>query len=179
MVDRVSRSFLNQIKIDIYNKIYNAYDGLVAPYKTTGSFTDAAFVEMAQHVEAGTGGLKPMVFGTKLALSKIMKDQYYYSGDMTKQLNEKGYLPNYLGYDLVEIKQAHTPNTDSFAISDNFLLFIPSGVNKIVKIGFEGSTIVREGAPQDNADESIEYSFKQKYDVGILSAGKFGIMRLS
>lgn len=179
MVDRVSRSFLNQIKTDIYNKIYNAYDSLNAPYKVTGTFTDTAYVEMAQHIEAGTGGLKPTVFGTKLALSKLMKDQYYYNGELTKGVNENGHLPNYLGYNLVEIKQSHTANTDAFAIDNNFLLFVPTGVNKIVKIGFEGSTIVREASPQDNADESIEYTFKQKYDVGVLSAGKFGIMRLA
>jgi hypothetical protein len=98
---------------------------------------------------------------------------------MTKSLNEKGFLPNYLGYDLVEIQQSHIPNTEQFQIANDFLLFVPSGVNKIVKIGFEGSTIVREASPQDNADESIEYSFKQKYDVGILSAGKYGIYKLA
>lgn len=178
MVDRVSRSFLNQIKIDIYTKIYNAYDQLAAPYKITGSFDDQEFVTLAQHIEAGTGGLKPMVFGTKLALSKIMKDQYFYSGEMTSQLNQNGYLPNYLGYNLVEIQQAHTPNTDNFAIDNNFLLFVPAGVNKIVKIGFEGSAIVTESNPQENTDMSMEYTFVQKYDVGVLSAGKFGIYRL-
>jgi hypothetical protein len=98
---------------------------------------------------------------------------------MTKSLNEKGFLPNYLGYDLVEIQQSHVANTDTFAIDNNFLLFVPAGVNKLVKIGFEGSTIVREASPQDNADESIEYSFKQKYDIGVLSAGRFGIYKLS
>lgn len=179
MVDRVTRSFLNQIRTDIYGKIYNSYANLGATYGVTGAFDDQEFVTLAQHVEAGTGGLKPMVFGTKLALSKIMKDQYFYSGDMTKALNEKGFLPNYLGYDLVEIQQSHTANTDTFAIDNNFLLFVPAGVNKLVKIGFEGSTIVRESSPQDNADESIEYSFKQKYDIGVLSAGKYGIYKLS
>jgi hypothetical protein len=179
MVDRVSRSFLNQIKTDIYSKIYNSYANLGATYGVTGSFTDDAFVTLAQHIEAGTGGLKPTVFGTKLALSKVFKDQYYYSGDITGQRNAKGFIPNYLGYDLVEIQQSHTPNTDTFAIDNNFLLFVPAGVNKLVKIGFEGSTIVREAAPTDNADMSIEYTFIQKYDVGVLSAGKYGIYKLS
>lgn len=179
MVDRVSRSFLNQIKIDIYNKIYNSYASLSATYGVTGTFTDTSFVTLAQHVEAGTGGMKPMVFGTKLALSKIMNTQYYYSGDLTKELNQKGFLPNYLGYSLVEIQQAHAPNTESFAIDNNFLLFVPAGVNKIVKIGFEGSTIVREASPQDNADMSLGYQFIQKYDVGVLSSGKYGIMKIT
>lgn len=179
MVDRVSRSFLNQIKIDIYSKIFASYSSLGATYGVTGAFSNDTFVELAQHIEAGTGGLKPMVFGTKLALSKLMKDQYYYSGELTKGLNEKGYLPNYLGYDLVEIEQAHTPNTNTFAIDNNSLILIPAGVNKIVKVGFEGSAIVRESAPTDNADMSLEYTFIQKYDVGILAAGKYGIYKFA
>lgn len=179
MVDRVSRSFLNQIKIDIYNKIYNSYSNLGATYGVTGAFDDTTFVSLAQHIEAGTGGLKPMVFGTKLALSKVFNGQYYYSGSMTDQRNAKGFLPNYLGYDLVEIEQAHSPNTDTFAIDNNFLLLVPAGVNKLVKIGFEGETIVREASAQDNVDMSMEYTFIQKYDIGVLSAGKYGIYKLA
>lgn len=177
MVDRVSRSFLNQIRTDIYNAIYDSYSDLNSTYGITGTFDTQKFVELAQHIEAGTGDMKPYVFGTKLALSKVMNDQYYYNGDLTKQLNEKGYLPNYNGYPLVEIKQSHKPNTDTFAIDNNFLLFIPAGVEKIVKIGFEGQAIVDQANTQDNADDSIEYMFKQKYGVAVLSAGKYGIWK--
>lgn len=179
MVDRVSRSFLNKIRTDIYTTMVNSYSGLGTAYKATGTFDIDTFVQLAQHVEAGTGGMTPTIFGSKLALSKVMNDQYFYSGALAQELNQKGFLPNFNGYPLVEIKQSHTANTDTFAIDNNTLFVIPSGVEKLVKIGFEGSAIVTESSPQENADMSLSYSFKQKYDVALLSAGKFGIYTLS
>jgi hypothetical protein len=174
MVDRVSRSFLNQIKIDIYNKIYASYSALGANYKGTGAFAVNQFHQVVQHVEAGSGGLTPTVFGTKLALSKVISGSYV-SYNMMDEINRKGFLANFQGVDLVEIKQAHTPNTDSFAIANDLLLFVPAGVNKIVKIGFEGAAIVTESQANQNADQSVEYMFTQKYDVGILSAGRYAM----
>jgi hypothetical protein len=174
MVDRVSRSFLNQIKTDIYNKIYASYANLGTAYKATGSFSVTQFHQLVQHVEAGSGGLTPTVFGTKLALSKVISGSYV-SYNMMDEINRKGFLANFQGVDLVEIKQSHIPNTDNFAIANDFLLFVPAGVNKIVKIGFEGSAIVTESQPNENADMSLEYQFTQKYDIGVLSTGKYAM----
>lgn len=179
LVDRVATSFAYQIKKDIYDAIYNSYNALGATYGINGTFDADNLVELAAHVEAATG-LKPVIYGTKLALSKITVQPGYYSPAMLDEINKQGYLGQFRGIDLIEIQQAHVPGTDNFAIANDFLLVVPAGNDKLVKLGFEGDAIIIDNVDTNrNADLSIEYTFMKKYGVLVLSAGKYGIYRIT
>jgi len=179
LIDRIAMSFNSQIKYEISTAIYNTYSDLSSPYAYTGTFDITQFITMAEHVQAGCGGERPICFGTKLALMKILQAANFNSLPMLEEYNRKGYLANFMGVSLMELTQAHVPNTDTFGVNTSMLIVIPTVVQKFVKLGFEGTTQAYENSGNDNVDLSREFIFMKMYDMGILASGKYGIYLLS
>lgn len=177
-VNKVGLSMATAIKNDIYSAIYNSYDAVDAKHFISGSFNGDTLVTLAQRVQAENAGVKPLVFGTNLALSKVTASNGFMSYNMMDEYNNMGYLGTFRGIDLVQLDQVINPSTNDFGINDNFLLVIPSGLDKPVKLGFEGNTIVTENNNQ-NAAQTVDYVVQKAWDVAILAAGTYGIYRLS
>lgn len=181
-INKVAISMATAIKTDVYTAIYDSYTSLDATYQASGAFDPATFVTMAEHVKAACGGLEPVIFGTTLALSKVLPATGVAgvtSMNMLDAYNTQGYLGRYRGYNMFALEQAHIPSTDTFAISNNFLLIIPMGTNKIANLGFEGEGIVYTNAAESNAGMEVEYKFQKAWDVQVLAAMKYGIYRVS
>jgi hypothetical protein len=179
-VNRVAESFANEIKTDVYNAIYNSYDNTNdSAHFMSGTFAAATFNSLVSQVQAENGNLKPIAFGTKLALAKLYPGAGYMSYNMMDAYNMSGYIGEFQGTKLVELEQAIDPTTGATAINDSFLLVIPSGSDKIVKLGFEGSAIITENTNDLPVDQTIEYNFQKSYDVQVLAAGRYGIYRVS
>jgi len=185
MVNRIATSFALQIKSDIYAGIYSSYSTLSATYGVTGTFSVSAFNTMVAHVQAAANTPDVVCFGTKLALAKVTPTAGFtaYPGLMNQEMlgvvNSQGYLGNLQGTPLVELTNAHVPGTDNFVIDDSFILIVPQNSEKIVKLVFEGEAIMTDNAFDQNADMSIEKGFGKQYGIAILSASKYGFMKLS
>ena len=180
-MNKVAMSMATSIKTDVYGAIYDSYTLLDATYQASGAFDGTTFVTMAEHVKSACGGLAPTVFGTVLALSKILPATGVAgmtSMNMLDAFNTQGYLGNYRGYNMFAIEQAHIPSTDTFAIGNDFAIIIPMGTNKIANLGFEGEGIVRMETPNDNVGMEMEYSYQRAWDVQILAAMKYSIYRI-
>lgn len=175
MIDRVQLSYGHEVALRIYNAIYGSYNSLVAPYQVSGTFDETKLVDLIAHVEASTGQ-KAVVFGTKKALSKITITDT--SDGMKDKLNLLGHYGMFRGTDLMELPQAHKPNTNDFAIDDDFLLVVPNG-EKIVKVILEGDAYVYDTEAGQRNDEQIEFFFGRKVGIGVLKADRFGIYKLS
>ena len=183
--NKVAMSFINAIQTDVYSALYDSYDGTDSTYFATGSFSATTFNTMAEHVKAANGGIPVVAWGTKLALAKLNAHTGYtaYPGlnsqNMLDEYNTMGYYGRFQGTALLQIDQGHTANTDSFAISDSFVIVTPMGVDKPVKLGFEGNTIITENSLNKNADQSLEYTMQKMWDTQILTAGRYGIYRVT
>lgn len=184
-VNRVALSMAATIKGDIYNAIYDSYNGLEAEFQESGSFDPVTFNTLVQRVQAANGGLKPVAFGTKLALAKITPSAGFtaYPGFMSQNMmdeyNISGYLGHFQGTDLIELEQALVPNSLDFAIDDNFIIVAPSGTDKIVKLGFEGESLITENSNNLPVDQEFEYTFQKSWAVDVLAAGRYGIVKLA
>lgn len=176
MVNRVARSFTHDIAVKMYDAIYAAYSDIAAPYKLTGVFNLGEYNTLVEHVEAANDG-PAMVWGTKNALSKIAPGVV--SDAMADQRNSVGYYATVDGTTLMQLRQGHRHNTNTFAINDNFLLIVPQGRENIVKMVTEGGSLIQEVAGGVSADMSIEYMFQRKYGLALLGAFKYGIYRLA
>jgi hypothetical protein len=176
MVERVAKSYNNKIKTEIYDAIYNSYDGLTAPYQVTGTFAEADLSTLIAHVEAGTGQ-DAVIYGTKAALGKVSTAQI--SDNMKDVRNQLGYYGVFNGTEMLEIRQAHKAGTNDFAINDSFLLVVPRTPDKMIKLVLEGESLIQETPFGENADMSGEYTFIKKSGVGVMAASKYGIYRLS
>jgi hypothetical protein len=180
LVNKIARSFNAQIAADIYAAIGVAYNALTTPYIYTGTADRTQLNTLVNHIEAATQQTA-VVYGTKLALQQFSPQYVALSGSMVDDRNDKGYFAEIDGTNFVMIKQAHTPGTDSFAISDNFVLVVPQGEEKIVKLVMEGEPLIEDtqGNRTMNADRTIEYEFGDKYGVGVVTSTRYGAYVLS
>lgn len=176
MVDRVAKSYQNQIANDIYAEVYNAYDILTAPYQVSNSgvFDEAKLLTLIGHVEASTG-MECVILGTKTALAKVTPAVV--SDNMKDTLNTLGYYGQFKGTEMRAIKQAHSVGTQNFAINDAFLMVVPKTPDKFVKLVLEGEAFILEDAEGKKADMSIDYTFIQKAGTTVLKSAQFGIVR--
>lgn len=181
-INKVAISVATDVKNTLYTTFYNSYTSLSATYGVTGAFSTTTFNTMVEHVRAANGGLAPVAMGTRLALQKVLPAtgvSGLTSMNMLDAYNQQGYLGVLNGTPMFCIEQAHVPNTDTFAVNDNFVAIIPMGSNKPVHIGFEGEGIVTTNANELNANMEMEYTYQKAYDVQVLSAAKYGIYRLT
>jgi hypothetical protein len=175
LIAKVQRSFNAQIAADINNAIVTAYTALNAPYKYAGAWDLTQFNTLVQHVEAATDRTA-MVAGNRLTLQKAAPQYVAYTGQVVEDRNKDGFFKVIDGTTFAELKQSHVPGTDNFAIG-NFLLVMPTGEEKIVKLVLEGEPEIVEAnaGTNQNADDSVEYLFKKKYGVAVVTATKYGV----
>jgi len=177
LVDRVGRAFRERLYQDIFTAfsgISASTAGLNSTYVTSGSYSEEAILAIVDHVEAATGQ-RVVIVGTRPALRKCTsavvadeaKSAYYNSG----------YYGKLAGVDMVAIRNVHIPGTDTFMFTDNVLYMMASG-DKPIKL-------VREGDPwiddrmEGNADKTIEYTYQEKYGVGLIVNSKMGKYTIS
>lgn len=173
MLDKVNRSYLSQISADIYQAIVQAYGSLATPYKYSGSFDRTELNKLVQHIQTITGGREVTVYGTKLALQQATPA--YVSYNMMDERNQTGFFRVIDGIRFVEIKQAHVNGTDNFAVGDDFLLVVPNGDEKIIKLVVEGEPIIEDSTQNGmNADRTFDFTFSEKYGLGVVTASRYG-----
>jgi hypothetical protein len=175
MVDNVAKSYNNKIKTEIYNALYNSFDKLSATYGVTGVFAESKLRDLIAHVEAGTG-MEALILGTKQSLGQITNATM--SESMKETKGKLGYIGNFEGTDMIEIKQAHKAGTQVFAIDNNFLIVTPKSPDKLVKLVLEGDSLIQETVENTRKDMQKDYVFIKKAGFAVISTSKYGIYRL-
>lgn len=181
-ISKVALSVQTKITVDIYSQLFNSYDTIGASFKEA-SWDKDKFVTLGQRVEAANGGSPVTVFGTKLALSKVVPDaefsKFGYTG-IGEHYNTHGYLPNFMGFPTFLIDQRVVPNDPeyNFAIDDNTLYFISTGSDKPIKIGFEGQPMINRTQASDSATLTEYYTYIEFFDAVIATSAKHGIMKV-
>ena len=177
LIDRVSTSFTNEMR----NDIYTAFAGITAEtaglndtYVKTGSFDADVLMDMIAHVEASTGKTAT-VMGTKKALRKIVDATQ--SDEAKSDLYNIGYYGKFYGTPLVSVKQAHKINSDEFLMPDN-KLWIFAADDKPIKVVNEGEGLLINRDSLENADLTQEYLYAQAYGCGVICNEKMGIYTL-
>jgi hypothetical protein len=175
MIDKVGQSFKRKIAIDIYNAFVGAFSALPSTFAVSGTFSEQNLVDLIQHVEAATGQ-EAMIVGTKNALRKVTSAVI--SENSKQTYNEMGFYGIFNGTKMMNIKQAHTPGTYNFMITDNDLYVVPTGV-KPVKFVTEGDSIIIPSNPIENMDLTQDYLYGDRYGLAVVLSTLFGIYRLS
>lgn len=176
MIEKVKKSFSNELATRVYNAIKGAFDDVTAPYGVKGTFKSDDLADLIAHVQSATGqGVR--VYGTKKALGKI--SSAIPSDKMKDELNLLGHYGVFQGTDLIELPQGHVAGTNTFAMDDNMLFVIPDDT-KIVKLVLEGEPIVYEDTSATaRNDQQIEFLFERRAGVGVLKASVYGIYKLA
>lgn len=175
-LNRISRSFVSQLKTDVYTTLYASFSAMASPYKVSAAFDRTELLTLCMHVEAKTGS-PVVILGTKLALSQVVPN--FISENMKSEANNQGFYASVDGYDMIEIKQTHSIGTDTFAINDSFLLVVPTGGEKIVKIVNEGETLIYENMDGNKADMNIDYKAIMRLGVAVIPSAEVGVYLLA
>jgi hypothetical protein len=175
LVQKVADSYGAQIKKDIYDALFASYDNLGTDYAVTGSFSETALNTMVAHVEASSGK-EALILGTKAALALCTSAAP--SDNMKDTKNNLGFYGTLNGTRMLKIPQAHKAGTNTFALDDASLIVVPTLNDKMIKLIFEGDSLIRENMTA-NADMSIEYEFVKRAGVAVVPASRYGIMKIS
>lgn len=177
MIDRVGRSFRQQI----LNDIYSAWTGVTAAdlggavyFPVAGSYSESALLDVIAHVEAAAGGKTATILGTKKAIRNLTPSILSETGK--DDLYRLGYYGNFFGNPVVAMPQRHKVGSTNFVLPDNTITIV-AGDDKPVKVVMEGDPLIIPGDPLQNADLTQEYLYGDRYGVGIVMAGNDGIGR--
>ncbi|PIH59683.1 hypothetical protein [Paenibacillus sp. LK1] len=176
LISLIERSFGNKVKEKIFSALNEAYDSVSAPYSYAGTWDIEEFNDIITHLEAATG-LSQLVLGTRKAVRKAIPS--YVSNEMMNNRNQAGYFDTIDGVSFAILPQRHKAGSTELMYDDDFLLIIPNGEEKIIKLIFEGETIIEDNDGSLNADMSKEYFAGKKFGVGVLTSAKFGVYKLS
>lgn len=140
-----------------------AMQRIVGTVKAYG--TDAVIFAVAEFVEAmGPDAIVPPIVGAA---------QGIYHQDDIDSIYRTGRVKVFRGTPIVEIPQTFLDeNNDTVLIDPSVAYILPTGGEKVVKVVFEGPTIVYD---YKGRDQRIEFNCYKKLGVGILTFHNWGI----
>lgn len=171
LIDKVAESFQKKINNDIYAAVKAGFDGLVSPYKESGSFDESKLTAIIDHVEAATGK-KAFILGSKQAVRKITGVKGADSTSAKEDLYAMGYFGHFYTTPIIVMENAHKVGSTDFVLSND--LYIVASDDKFVKFVTEGDTLIIPGDALGNSDLSQEYFMAERYGISVIFAEAFG-----
>lgn len=164
--------------------ISNASDHGIAGYMANG-MTDANWLATSRNVRLANGGADVYALGTAIALADVLPNGTGASGfryGENSAIVKDGYLPAYKNVPMVELGNALVPNTingvPEVVLPDDIIYLLPMGMNKPVKVVFEGSTVSVEKDPAFAADHCYGFTVDMRMGVDAVVGSKFGAIQL-
>ena len=115
------------------------------------------------------GSGKATIYCTFEFAATIIPDDKGWTDAMRQQVWDNGYLGNYMGHNVVVLRQSYTDkNHNKLVIDPSYCWIIPGGAEKPVKIALEGTTLMRE---VEHDDWSRDIQFYKKMGVGTMVNG--------
>ena len=176
LIDKVAESFQKKINNDIYAAVKAGFDGLISPYKESGSFDESKLTAIIDHVEAATGK-KAFILGSKQAVRKITGVKGADSASAKEDLYAMGYFGHFYTTPIIVMENAHKVGGTDFVLGND--LYIVASDDKFVKFVTEGDTLIIPGDALGNADLSQEYFMAERYGISVVFAEAFGEYALS
>ena len=176
LIDKVAESFQKKINNDIYAAVKAGFDGLISPYKESGSFDESKLTTIIDHVEAATGK-KAFILGSKQAVRKITGVKGADSTSAKEDLYAMGYFGHFYTTPIIVMENAHKVGSTDFVLGND--LYIVASDDKFVKFVTEGDTLIIPGDALGNSDLSQEYFMAERYGISVIFAESFGCYSLA
>ena len=168
LTDVIIEAMDEYIYREIAKALATAVEELPAPNKVTASSFDAASMDRLLAIADAYAGAPATIYCTYEFAATMLPAEAWASSDMKSTIWSEGYLPRYKGHNIVLLPQSMEDATNAKKVIDpSNAYIINSGVEKPVKIAFEGQTAVREVS--DNDDWSRDMQTYKKFGVAILT----------
>ena len=168
LTDVIIEAMDEYIYREIAEALATAVEELPAPNKVTASTFDAASMDRLLAIADAYAGAPATIYCTYEFAATMLPAEAWASNDMKNTIWGEGYLPRYKGHNIILLPQSMEDATNAKKVIDpSNAYIINSGVEKPVKIAFEGQTAVREVS--DNDDWSRDMQTYKKFGVAILT----------
>lgn len=168
LTDVIIEAMDEYIYREIAKALATAVEELPAPNKVTASTFDAASMDRLLSIADSYAGAPATIYCTYEFAATMLPAEAWASSNMKDTIWGEGYLPRYKGHNIVLLPQSMEDATNAKKVIDpSNAYIINSGVEKPVKIAFEGQTAVREVS--DNDDWSRDMQTYKKFGVAILT----------
>ena len=168
LTDIIIEAMDEYIYREIAKALATAVEELPAPNKVTASSFDAASMDRLLAIADAYAGAPATIYCTYEFAATMLPAEAWASNDMKNTIWGEDYIPRYKGHNIVLLPQSMEDATNAKKVIDpSNAYIINSGVEKPVKIAFEGQTAVREVS--DNDDWSRDMQTYKKFGVAILT----------
>lgn len=167
--------------VECYKVFYALVNGASFPaaLKKTG-FTAENAMDLLQKVTAYNGGAKATMVGTTMALMNVLPDQAKGYRIVTQSENMGIQLiRNFYDYDILELPQVATGDSDYSMVLDDKKLYIMSpSSDKIIKGVIEGTTMSNTEDHYDTANLQSTTTFNKRYAFEGITNSVMGVINL-
>jgi hypothetical protein len=179
---KAMRSIETEMAKDAYTVFAAAMLALSAT-ATTGlrvtGYTQKDLVQLAQKVSAFSGGAKPIVLGTKVALSQILPDDANYRYQVSDPAVTVGYIRTISGIDTMELNQfADWTNPFATLVADDKLYIIAPGTDKLVKVVLGGNTLTNVENSFDNSNLNSDFTVWKAFKSAVVTSAIGAVITL-
>jgi len=183
----VSKAILS-LEAELTKDVYTVFNTAMAALATSPAATALqvtgwtldSFLGLAEKVSAWNGGAKPILVGTPRALASVLPNDVNYRYDIDSEFVKIGYMRTISGYDIMSLPQVANYTTPFEVVLTNERLYVISpGVDKLVKLGLEGSTTSHVDAVNSNANLTINATFNKSWGAAIATSAIAGTIDIS
>lgn len=189
MISALTKAFDQKIK----NMIYTELAGVGSKLPINSSFnlamaisdsTKATFDQMLEDVSSANGGSEVMIVGTSAACKKLEKwdDVNWRSNDAKNERYRTGRVGLYEGHPIMEIPQQLKKDNGALTrlISNDQLLVFPVGMDKFIKMVYEGDPqIIEIMEAGERVDDSLKYEYSVSFGVDVIVGKYFGNLKIT
>lgn len=178
LLNQVVKSFRTKQQQEVVDLVYGGYSTIGTNFKEA-TFAQDTYIKLAERVSAANGS-PAITLGTKVALNKILPTSDFLKMQLGQEFTDTGYIQSPFGIPTIRLEQSIKPNSAyDFAISNDYVIIISSATDKIVKLGTEGKTTIRQSNQFDNADDSMSYTITEKWEMKLISQSYYGVVKVS
>lgn len=170
-------SYINMLVIKAFADVVADWALASSPYVVNG-FSDSNYITIAQRVQAANGGSDVVVLGSLSTVGTIFSNELGLQYGLGEEMNKNGFLDKYKGYRIAYFDPSMigtTVNTTAtLVVPEEVLYFIPVGMEKPIKVVFEGENVTIESIPTVTADKTGGLQITMRLGVNAVVGQRFG-----
>lgn len=174
-MDIVLQGIEDNVYVEVQKALKARYAQLPAANKAFANGWDPVGMQKVC-MTVKTYGLGANIFATPNFVAAMGADSFgtsVYSQDQINQIINTGYIGIFRGTPVVQLPQSFVDETNTAVqIDDGYAYIMPTGGEKVIKVAFEGPTIVDD---YKNVDGSMEMKAYKKFGIAILANYNWGI----
>lgn len=174
LTNAIIDGILEKINIQIQTTLIATFNGLATDMKVAAnSFVPTQMAKLITNVQSY--GDNVVIFCTPTFAGTIEEVAGFVTDMDKSERREFGYIGKFRGASVVVLPNAFADETNaSKVLNDQYAIIVATNEDKIVKVGFEGDTIMKES---ENADDSMEFKCYKKFGIAIVQSNFYAMYR--